>query len=539
MKRRLKELWKYSGVLYREMLYRTIMLQQTYASTDPEAVKKVSRSATQMLYIHKILMLMMVIIMILSTVFFISYLPIPTSPEIKTLSIALAFLSYISLNAFLLFFLSIVQTSILLSPDLYQPLLMLNFSDEELSIIALLAYLRIFDAYVFGSLILTVITFTFMVNPLTAMLLAISLGATHLITLWVITAISKSYLRFSAPELSKVRLLIKILVIIGYTLVFALLYVIPFMINNVLPIIIKEFSSLPQIYRTILLYLPPLSIAYLAAIVYVGTINAQSLVYLSLSFAIYLIISWRCYKGILKIILAVPYTSWPTPQSKTVIPKEFRVGKYFQGLLIKDFKLLIRQVNYAILLFLGPVLFAVYAIIYHVMEMPPTMLVSMMYPIVLVLSMSAVNILGIEGRAAEFLLSLPVSLKDIAKSKAVLITFSYIIFGLSATGYFAIFLKDQIVYGIVILINTLGMFVGSYKIIRKAIRYIIETGVLLTDLSKNISFLLYVTGIAILFGILPLVITSIIMILARPIQEILLTAIALQLGYFITYKLSK
>ncbi|MHA1617323.1 MAG: hypothetical protein ACTSX9_08475 [Candidatus Njordarchaeales archaeon] len=537
--RSLRDLWNYSKIVYREMLFRMLSFQQTVSITDPESIKKLARSANQSLYLHKIFMLIATVIITMSTAFSASFLFSQMSGGKLVYSLSLLFLSFLLLSAFMLFFMAVIQVSILMSPDIYQPLLVLDFDDKELSLISSFALIRIFDAFIIGSPILTIVTFAFTRRILPGFLLAILLGATYLITLYLMVILGKNYIRFATPEVSGARLILRVFILLGYTIVFSLLYLIPFVINNLMPQVIEAFLATPETFRRILTYIPPFSATYLVALIYAGNGSTQGIAIPILSSLGYLVIAWISFKKMISVVGEIPYLSQLVSARKEVMMGAPKIRPPFIGIIRKDFKLLIRQVNYAMLLFLGPVLFGIYAIIYYLMEIPLTMLTGMSYVIIFTIFMTATSILAIDGKGGEFLLSLPVSLKDIAKSKAFLITTSYVIFGVFALVFFAIVLPHEISLGEAILLNTVGVFAGSYRVLRKAITQVMERGEPLTDLAKNVIYLLYVMGISLIYGILPLIIVQLSFLIRIRIVETLIIALIFQIIYFVTYKISK
>lgn len=551
--RGLKDLWKISRVVYRELLFQATMLQSSSALTAyteqqteqattsrRPSVYELAKRTERSFVFFKVMTLIVCASIVGSTIFFIIFYPAQVSAKERLVVTSLALLSAILISAFVLFFMIIIQASMLYSPRIYQPLLMLDLSDREISKILALAFFRMFDAYLIGSLIISLIAFIMLGKALAGLIYAIFLGATYILILWLVVAVSRKFRGFSAPAKTKTQQVARILLILGYVLVFSLFYVIPYAVYNILPIVIDAFSAIPETYQRVLINIPPLSATYLVASFYVGEINTQSLMLPLASSVIYLLLSVYSLRALFNALASIPYltlqaptrTEVPPTVSATMITAKIRSPLW--GHVIKDLRLTLRDPNYAIVLFFGPIILIVYTLAYSLLKQPTSSLVSMVYIATILTLSQSPSLLLVEKRGLDYLLSLPVSYRDIAKSKASLMTLSYAGLALSTIVIFAILELRYAILGCGLLLNLIGAFTYSYKIIRKILYYVLETGKSLLIMTKA-SFMLYLIGLGALFGVIPVAIVHLGIEFGQPHYAFAIV-LALQAIFFITYK---
>lgn len=536
----LRELWKISEKVYREIVFRSTLYQRGITSIQTKDIKKLSK---QLKYIgmYKILMLIMsAFYALFGSLTLQDFLT--KSGSIGLVQVAFFVATYIMMNGFILFFLGIVQSSMIFTPEIYYPISILDLSWEDISRIMLFAYLRIFDVYLIGSIVLTLALFGFITkNIILSILTALGLSITYMITLWIILYLAKTYLyKFASPELSASRLIIKIIAVLGYALIFAVAYMIPTSLINYLPGIIDTFLALDPVIKHILIVIPPLNYAYFAAeIIYLKQGFSSEFIVATVSTALYMglsLIALRKTLSIFKKLTIELFTR--TTYLKISRGLSIRIRGIFKSILIKDFKIMIRNPNTALFLLLGPAMYLTYLIVSISMKMSPYFLLSMSMFIVVMHPMMSPGLMQIEGKTFEYVMSLPIRMRDIIKSKAILMTISYISFAV------IVFIHMTFVMGFKILtlgliINTCGVFAANYKAIDKLIKMILKGDKGFIDIQKDLLYLAYLIGITFIYCIIPIIL----LILAETMGEmssiIIIVLIILQAIYLASISISK
>ena len=538
--RGLRELWKISEKVYREIVFRSTLYQRGITSIQAKDIEKLSK---QLKYtgMYKILMLIMSAFYALFGSLTLQDL-LTKSGGTELVQVAFFIAAYILMNGFILFFLGIVQSSMIFTPEIYYPISILDLSWEELSRIMLFAYLRIFDVHLIGSIALTLALFGFITkNVILSILTALGLSITYMITLWIILYLAKTYLyKFASPELSASRLIIKIIAVLGYALIFAVAYLIPTSLINYLPGIIDTFLALDPVIKHILIAIPPLNYAYFTAqIIYLEQGFSSEFIVATISTALYIGLSLIALRKTLSIFKKLTIE----PPARTTYLKisrglSIRTRGIFKSILIKDFKIMIRNPNTALFLLLGPAMYLTYLIVSIAMKMSPYFLSSMAMFIVVMHPMMSPGLMQIEGKTFEYVMSLPIRMRDIIKSKAILMTISYISFAVIAFAHmtFAIGFK---ILTLGLIINTCGVFAANYKAIDKLIKMTLKGDKGFIDIQKDLLYLAYLIGITFIYCIIPIIL----LILAETMREIssiiIIVLIILQAIYLASISTSK
>lgn len=542
--RTLKELRKISKLLYRELAFRLTLLQASPAFLDHYeqsvsirklSIYELSKKAERTFMVHKIFTLMAPILVMVSSTIYIVFLPTQAHTSEYSIILSLVFLSAISAKAFILFFLAIPQAAVLYYPKIYQPLLTLDLSDREIATIIVLTFWKMFNIYFIGSITISLIAFLMLGNILAGMLYTIFLTATYALVLWLANAISRRYLQFYAPVKTRVQQALRILLILGYTVIFSFFYLIPYAIFNTLPIVTSAFLTIPEVYRKLIAHIPPLSSTYLVALVYLKETNLESFILPSASSIFYLLISACSLRSLLRTFANIPYMSIPTMIRTETTPIAIKIKSPLLGHITKDLRLIFRDPNHAIMFLFGPALIIIYSLMHSLLQLSFAWFIGIMYFTIIFIPAFSVSLLTVEKEGLRFLLSLPVSYHDIAKSKAFVAVLSYIILALLATAVLATIQQLYLIFGVGLLLNLVGIFTCSYKTLRKAINYTLETGEIILTRAR-LSFSLYLMALGILFADIPAAVIYIGMELGY-LHYALATVLALQAIFFVMYKL--
>ncbi|MCR8454507.1 MAG: hypothetical protein NDP13_05940 [Crenarchaeota archaeon] len=549
--RRLKELRKISKILYREVAFRFLLLQASYVPLDyyeqheqpaptrklsiHELPKKVEKLFTRLFAFFKILTLIALMLVIVSSTIYIMSLPAQAHTWEHTIILSSVFLLAMFAKAFILFFLTIPQAAVLYHPKIYQPLLILDLSDREIATIMALTFWRMFNTCLIGSIAISLIAFLVLGNILAGVLYITFLTATYVLVLWLVNAIPARYLQFYAPTKTKAQQTLKILLILGYTVVLSFFFLIPYTIFNVLSTVTSAFLAIPEAYQKLIVCIPPLSSTYLVALVYLKEASLESFIFPSISAIFYLLLSAYSFRSLLRTFASIPYMSIPTTIHTETVPTAIKTRPSLLGHITKDLKLILRDPSHAVTFFLGPVSAIIFSQIRSLFQYPSAWFYIMAFIIATSIRTLSVSLLTVEKEGLRFLLSLPVSYHDIAKSKAFVAVLSYIILALSATAVFAILQQSYFILGVGLLLNSVGIFTYSYKILRKAINYTLETRKLILNEAKLFSSS-YLMALEMLFIVIPVI------VICAGIEfgflyYALAIVLALQAIFFVMYKL--
>ena len=507
--RKLKELWKISKIVYKEIAFRSLIAQSGASLSDPKTIEKIVKSS-RFIYFYKGFMVIAAVLLMFITAIYLESVG-PQIESSKSLIYRTLYLSStIILCCFMLFFLIILQTSILFSPEIYQPIITLELSDEETSLITILAFLRIFDVYIISSL-LSAFFFPLILNRnlILAILFPVILGCAYIFTLWLVVILAKTYFyRFSSPEFSRARLIGKIIVLFGYSMIFGSLYILPNILQGMMPVIVESYLQLLPILQLVILLIPPFSCSYFVITISYALISIEKTLATAISTMIFILLVIWSFKGLLNSLKSIPY--------QPVIPKimlarvkgaKFKLRGRMAGLIVKDLKLLIRNPNYAMLLFMGPAMFIIYLIFYIFLEIPEFFLFNMTFMIATIHILLSPSILQIEGKALELSLVLPIRYKEITKSKAIISAISYILFSIIVVCFY-ITIGKLTYFVIGLLINTIGIYAGNYKAIGKLMQLLLESGESLINIQRSASYMGYVIYLMIVYCIIPLIIAA-------------------------------
>ncbi len=199
---------------------------------------------------------------------------------------------------------------------------------------------------------------------------------------------------------------------------------------------------------------------------------------------------------------------------------------------------MIRNPNTALFLLLGPAMYLTYLIVSIAMKMSPYFLSSMAMFIVIMHPMMSPGLMQTEGKTFEYVMSLPIRMRDIIKSKAILMTISYISFAVIVFAHmtFAIGFK---ILTLGLIINTCGVFAANYKAIDKLIKMTLKGDKGFIDIQKDLLYLAYLIGITFIYCIIPIILLILAEIMREISSIIIIVLIILQAIYLASISTSK
>ena len=511
MNRSIKELWEISKTVYNEMVFRTLMMQYGASVNDKESVEKVIKSSRSIIML-KIFLIIPILLMVIPSAFY-AYDMFSKPSHATIAKFSIGFSSFLVFTIFIIFLASILQASIVFSGKLFEPLFPLDLTHKDLSKIAFLTLFKIFDIPVVSAALITLVSiflatwnifFAMAIFLLTVLFLLVSFSL-------LVYSGSKLATKIVTPQTSLSKSLARVLILLAYTLVFSLIYVIPTIMNQYLETIVGVVVKLDPSTLSIIYTIPPLSILFSLSLLATGTnLDVNLILPLISSLLTIFAALWSVVKTtknlsswLLNTILAVDTVK----RGLRILAGDIDLNpskNSFVGLLKKEFKIIMRNPNTALMMFFGPILLFVYYVMYIFLNMQYTFIESMTFFIATFLIMIAPNSIIAEGEGINYLLTLPLSERDIIKSKSIVLTLSYVIYAITVPILYSATASLTPAH-LFFLPLTFGNFLGVYYTIKKTYKEMIKEGTSFFRIRGRLDIILYMFALAIIFFFVPMI----------------------------------
>ncbi len=524
--RTFRELWRISKVTYSELIFRSLLIQNVGITGDSKSVEKIVKKAGTYSFL-KIFLALPIGVFALEAAF-ITADNMPSRGLEGILESTLSISAFWILSVFILFLVSVLQASIMLSHKLYEPLMVLNLTMKELTLIVYLTLFRIFDAPIISAIIFSFTAFILLTNNIVLSLLIFVttvIAIVLAVTILVITGLklSKSIMK---PEVRLSRSIAKILLLIGYTFSFSVIYLLPNMLIQYIEPLSKTVISLDPVSKEIVMSLPPISYAYVVLVAtYKPWMLNNTLLPLTSSLATTIVI----FIVARKTLNTLPRLIFSMKSLGETVKKRTKISlnpssSYFGGLIRKEFKIIFRNPNTAIIFMFGPIMFVLYSTMYMVLDLGKTFLTSTTTMIVPLLLFMAPNLLVAEGEGLVYLFTLPVKTGDILKVKSAVMTLSYILYVATALPIMMFLFKNISNSYYWLIPSTSGFFLAVYYAVKKALDNMIKKNVSFMELRGDFGYILYLVALLLVFYAMPYFLfvftpyISILLITASPIR---------------------
>ncbi|MGQ4891488.1 MAG: hypothetical protein ACP6IP_03265 [Candidatus Njordarchaeia archaeon] len=502
-----REQWRISKYTYRELAFYSLAMQHGVAAGDKKTVERLLRNA-QNVYILKLIVGVFALIFGVGAIFLLKDSIVRGLTYASIFNASFAFASFVIYTGFIVFFMTIFQASALGSIDLFLPLTSLSLSNRDISKVIYLTVFRIFDLVVLVPLLgYAVLLQIFLGNILLTVLQTLSMAVFVFFMINIVLYVSYKYMRgFMKPEVSKVKIVAKLVLLVTYTLVFSTVYVVPIVLQNFLPTITKSIINLPKVYLELIIAVPPISLAYFATSTGTLTIT-DSLTYLisatsTLIFTALTALTFKkVFTGVTNYILAG--TPLEKMESRRVRRVKISVTKHLTLAIVKrDLKMMMRQPNYAVLLFFGPIMLLVYGILFFFEGLPISYVENMIYFIVMLIVMMSSSVIFVEDKGILFTLSLPIRRKNLIIGKAFIMTLTYVV---SVIGIAVLdLLTGQFGPKTLVLIPLImGVFNAEYRAIKKGMEMVLDKGESLMALKSDLGYIIYLVLLSIIYFEIP------------------------------------
>ncbi len=530
--KKLFKLWLISNVVYREILFYTSMIQQSYATADRAAIEKIVKGRWGYWVLKGFVGLITAITGLTSIL--ASWNLINQEYGLNSLLASSVYLSiFLLFSFFFIFFMAVFQATALSAPEVFEPLNYLNLSREDVSIITYLTIFRIFDLpIIFTGIVVFLTSIVVSMNLVYMFLVTLSYAVTMALVISFVVNISFKYFRgFIKPEVSKRKALFKTILLFFYTIIFSTLYIVPSILTNYISdftnLIISSSYQLKLIYSTI----PIISFATLTSYLIKPFETPIEFVIASLiSVTITTLLTYKLFKSTVNRVTKMIFTA-PTFENRkmTISRISFKRRSKLVSLLLKDLKLAYRNPNYALSLFSGPALLLIYFILWSLVDFSVSFIFTITQVFVIFVLLLAPLSIGMEGEGLGALITLPIKERDILVSKSLLYTLSYVFYSVTAMILLSIIsVLNIFVYNL--LISTIGITVAVYRIIRKTWDAL-KKGESIEKFRVNITYVAYVLFLMFIYYFPPLIALMIYLF----IPELTLPAIAAYLIFQLLY----
>ncbi|MHA1721845.1 MAG: hypothetical protein ACTSXW_02095 [Candidatus Baldrarchaeia archaeon] len=499
------EMWKISNIIYREVQFRALLLQQsTVDLSDIKAVKRLLSSVR----IHKILMSIFISIMgvsLAASMYFLESSSINGDIVFgKTVMVS----GYFLLIFFIIMFLSLFTSTVFLSVDVFQPVVILPLSDEDLARVTLLAYLRTFDI----PAILAIFIFPIILSILSSSMfpfvfgvplcfIMVSLSAT--VALYLAKAYFSKIMQSSKSKLKNIGRFI--LMIMWGILAFGT-YAFGSLFMELMPILMRLFNNWPPYLRNVIIIIFPLSLAYIYNVLLTNWLFlAKSTAIAALiSTAFSTLLTFYGVRWLMKKITTLPFESMKMPATKHEVPWELKIpiSNPLIAVMKRDFRLASRNPSLSFIIIFPIVMFLIYLLPVILGAFTPLFLTSIFGMLIFFYPMFSITLMLVDGKAGMYTFTLPLRNRTLIKAKALLVTVFYFTLAITLVLTSIFFHTPDMYTSMLFIAIAPGIYVSSYIIMSRMVKSFKEEGLSFYEMQKQAVFILFMLiTVAFLVGI--------------------------------------
>ncbi len=502
---KLSEMWRISGVIYREVNFRALLLQQsTVDLSDIRAVKRLLSSVRM----HKILLSIFICIMGAALAVGMSYAgSVSINGDIifgETIIVS----GYFLLIFFIIIFSSLFTSSIFLSVDIFQPIAILPLSDEDLAKVTLLAYFRTFDI----PAILAALTFPIVLSISSYSIFPFVLGVPLCFIVISLAAIVALYLaktyfsKITQSSGSKLKSIGRFILMIMWGILAFGTYAFGSLFMELMPILMNFFNNWPPYLRNIIVAFFPLSLAYMYSVLLTNCflLTKSTAIIALISTILMCFLTFYGIKWLMKTITTLPFEGMRMQTIKHDIPRVFKISisNPLIAVMKRDFRLASRSPSLSFIIVFPVVMFLIYLLPVIFGAFDPSFLTSIFGMLIFFYPMFSITLMLVDGKAGMYTFTLPLRHRTLIKAKALLITISYLsltaILILTSILFHALNIHTSMLF----IIITPGIYVSSYIIMSKMVKSFKEEGLSFYEMQKQVAFILFMlVSVALLIGL--------------------------------------
>ncbi|MEM0095191.1 MAG: hypothetical protein QW660_00940 [Candidatus Bathyarchaeia archaeon] len=433
MTKKFLELWKVSSIVYREICFQSLFslrLGATLPRMDNEKIGKMARQTEMNMLISKIIVTIFVAFLAVMPLGYWSYFVwgLKLAEELAIVGCVSVFMASLF---FLLVMLGLQAVTSLVATKAFEFLSSLPISRKDVSRIALLSFLRIFDIPLITSLIVFPVVFSVVVNSFFG-----GLAALFVVTLTVIFALA---LTIGLAKLfyskivggggsSKYKTVMRFIYMLIWVFPSLGIYLIMNFATQILQALAHSLAQLSAAYSFALTLVYPFSLGFTVAFaVLPHKINPVTAVVLIFSTTLHAILG---YFGLNYLGLAIKRigSSGIIVASKTFVKDLFiRPRSAFLGLIIKDLRVASRSPSYASILML-PALQTVISVLslLSLSNISSEFVLGFLAGVSLLALMVTPMLFSAETLASAYTRSLPLKRRTVVAAKTFLSTLTYV-----------------------------------------------------------------------------------------------------------------
>jgi len=491
---RLSEMWRISDVIYREVNFRALLLQQsTVDLSDVRAVKRLLSSVR----IHKILMSIFICVMGAALAVGMSYARSDSINGDTIFGKAILVSGYFLLIFFIIIFLSLFTSSIFLSVDIFQPIAILPFSDDDLAKVTLLAYFRTFDipailAIFIFPIVLSVSSFSIIPFVLGVPLCFIVTSLAAVVALYLAKAYFSKITQTSGSKLKSIG---RFFLMIMWGLLAFGTYAFGSLFMELMPILMNLFNNWPPYLRNVIVAIFPLSLAYIYSVLLTNCflLTKSTAIIALISTTFICLLTFYGAKWLMKTITTLPFESMKIQATKHDIPRVFKisVSNPLIAIMKRDFRLASRSPSLSFIIVFPVVMFFIYLLPVIFGAFDPSFLTSIFGMLIFFYPMFSITLMLVDGKAGMYTFTLPLRHRTLIKAKALLITISYLslaaILILTSILFHALNIRTSMLF----IIIAPGIYVSSYIIMSKMVKSFKEEGLSFYEMQKQVTFIIF------------------------------------------------
>lgn len=432
MAKRFSELWKISSIVYREISFQSVFslrLGTPLPSMDGERIKKMVRQIELNMLISKILVTIFVAILAVLPFGYWLYF-------VKGLKLAeeLAIASFVSIFLSSLFFLLIMlglqATTSLVATRAFEVLGSLPIPRDDISKVALLSFIRIFDVPLVAALIVFPTTF-FMITCsfLGGFASLFSVGLTEIFAITLTMGLSKFFYSriVGGGGNSKYKIVMRFIYMLIWILPSFGIYFAMNFATQILQVLAHSLTQISIVQALALALVYPFSLGF--AVAFATLPHKISLAYitvLTVSLVVYTFLGYLGLKYAGSTIRRIGSGGVVIASRVSVRDLVIRPRSTFLGVIFKDLRVASRSPSYASILMLPAIQTVIIIISFGLTKIDLPMVLGFLAGVSLVSLIAAPTLFSAEMLASAYTRSLPLKRRTVIAAKIFLSTLTYV-----------------------------------------------------------------------------------------------------------------
>lgn len=466
MAKKFSELWKFSSIVYKEICFQSIFslrLGAPLPHMDSQKIKKLTRQVEMNMLVSKILVTIFVAVLAIMPLGYWSYfvMGLKLSEELAVVGCVSVFLASLF---FLLVMLGLQAATSLMATKAFEILSNLPLSRGDVSKIALLSFLRIFDMPLITALTAFPATFFIVVRSFFGGLTALfTVVLTEIFAMALTLGLSKLFYSkiVSGGGSSKYRTVMRFIYMLIWVLPSFGIYLVMNFATQILQALVHSLTQISVFQTFALALIYPFSLGFLVAFAaFPHKISLAHAAILAVSIILYAVLGHfgLNYTGLtIKRIGSGGVIAAPKVFVRNLI---IRPRSIFLGIIIKDLRVASRSPSYASILMLPALQAVIILLSLGLAKMDLPMVLGFLVGVSLMSLIVTPTLFSAETLASTFTRSLPLKRRTVIAAKAFLSTLTYVSCLVVLTTVI-LYLRRELIYAIAFgLIQSVSVTAG-------------------------------------------------------------------------------